>query len=446
MADHNDDKTAYSEFNFTEFYAQHFNDGRYIYSSKTNTWYYYDSLNILRESCTRTPFRLKNEICKNMDTYIRQHPDYAAEIKLIKMVGSSGFAEDLMGFLRGFYACDDLEDKVDAQQNLIAFNDGFLYDINTNICRKIEKEDFISKTMSIPHTDEVSNEKVAEIQQIIYSLFEDDTMTDYFIKTLALSLFTTKFEKLHILTGNGRNGKSLIMNYLSSILKGYATTAESDFLTSKMRNGISCTLVNSRNTRMLLLSEPNNDEEGREMKMNNALIKSITGNDEITARALYKNSITFKPTFNVFLLCNEIPSLEKVEYSMIERLNIIKFGLTFVNEKHLKDSPNNRLIDVELKKRLSDDEGLKQAFIHLLFNTAHEHINKPFVVPESLAHAKEEYLDEVDIVKHFLSEFIQMTGNDKDRIKPTNLHNFFKNVMKSTMGVESLLSRLSDTV
>ena len=67
------------------------------------------------------------------------------------------------------------------------------------------------------------------------------------------------------------------------------------------------------------MSEPNNDDEGREMKMNNGLIKSITGNDEITGRALHKNSITFEPTFNVFLLCNEIPSLEKVEYSMIEQ-------------------------------------------------------------------------------------------------------------------------------
>jgi hypothetical protein len=32
--------------------------------------------------------------------------------------------------------------------------------------------------------------------------------------------------------------KCLIMGFLSNILKDYATTAEADFLTSKMRNGI----------------------------------------------------------------------------------------------------------------------------------------------------------------------------------------------------------------
>ena len=115
-------------------------------------------------------------------------------------------------------------------------------------------------------------------------------------------------------------------------------------------------------------------------------------------------------------------------------MNIITFGLAFVNEKALKESPNNRLIDVELKKRLSEDEGLKQAFTNLLFCTARRHFNEPFVCPESLTQAKDKYLDEVDVVKRFLSEFIQVTDNDKDRVKPTNLHNCLKSTIKSSMG------------
>ena len=69
----------------------------------------------------------------------------------------------------------------------------------------------------------------------------------------------------------------------------YSTVGETDMLTSKIRNGISCSLVNARNTRMILVSEPSNDDNN-EIKLNNNLIKSITGNDPITARALYKNN------------------------------------------------------------------------------------------------------------------------------------------------------------
>ena len=83
--------------------------------------------------------------------------------------------------------------------------------------------------MSIAFNETINAEKIQGITKIIYSFFEDEILTEYFIKTLALSLFTTKFEKLHTLTGDGRNGKSLIMTYLSSILKDYATIAESDF-------------------------------------------------------------------------------------------------------------------------------------------------------------------------------------------------------------------------
>jgi len=424
MESDDDTQQTISDFNFVEFYATNFNDGRYIYSSKTSIWYYYDELNILHESACKSPFMLKNEICRNLDRYFRANPVENNQ-KVIKLVGSSAFAESTISFLRGFYNNDNLEQLIDSNTNLIAFNNGFLYDIENNEYRNIEKSDFISKTMNIDFSDNISTDKINEINNIIYSLFEDNLLTEYFIKTIALSLFTTKFEKLNILTGNGRNGKSLIMNYLSHILKDYATTAESDFLTSKMRNGISCSLINAKNTRLLLLSEPNSDDNS-EMKLNNALIKSITGNDEITARALYRNSETFKPTFNVFMLCNEIPSLEKVEFSMLERLNIIKFNLTFVDKKFLKQNPNNRLIDVELKRKLSEDVELKQAFIKMLFETAYENINKPFNIPKQLIEIKHEYIEEIDVVKQFIDEHLIKTDNDKDRIKPPNLHNYFK--------------------
>ncbi len=73
-------------------------------------------------------------------------------------------------------------------------------------------------------------------------------------------MFTNKHEQLNILTGSGGNGKSLIMNWMISILNDYATVPETDLLTTKMRNCISFPLVNAKNTRLLLLSESNNDD------------------------------------------------------------------------------------------------------------------------------------------------------------------------------------------
>ena len=118
----------------------------------------------------------------------------------------------------------------------------------------------------------------------------------------------------------GLNDKSLILGYQSNDVKEIVATIEPDLLTSKIKGGVSSTLAQSKNSRVVMLSEPPNDNDN-ETHLNSSLIKSRTGNDSITRRALYRNAETFKPTFNVFLLCNDIPTLERVEPAMILRLN-----------------------------------------------------------------------------------------------------------------------------
>ncbi len=86
-----------------------------------------------------------------------------------------------------------------------------------NTYRDIEKGDFVSKTMSILFCEQLDATATNAIYISISSFFEDPVITDYFLTVLGVSLFTTKYEKLNILTGKGRNGKSLIMNYLDSI-------------------------------------------------------------------------------------------------------------------------------------------------------------------------------------------------------------------------------------
>ena len=87
-----------------------------------------------------------------------------------------------------------------------------------------------------------------------------------------------------------------------------------------------------------------------------------------------------------------------------------------------------------MKKRLSEDVELKQAFLHLLFNTAYTLINKPFAIRKALSRFEEEYLEEVDVVKQFLNDCFDNTGNDRDQIKANELYNMFKCRLKNAMG------------
>ena len=65
------------------------------------------------------------------------------------------------------YNDDDLEKKKDNNNsNIFAFKDGFLYDIGTNEFRKIERTDYISKTMNINSPQRFIADKLNSIKNL----------------------------------------------------------------------------------------------------------------------------------------------------------------------------------------------------------------------------------------------------------------------------------------
>ncbi len=81
---------------------------------------------------------------------------------------------------------------------------------------------------------------------------------------------------------------------------------------------------------MASLTEPNNGD-GREIKLRNNLIERIIGSDYHN-ESLVKKRNHLQPSFSVFMLCSEIPNLERAEHAMIERLDMIEFIFTFVDK------------------------------------------------------------------------------------------------------------------
>jgi hypothetical protein len=67
----------------------------------------------------------------------------------IKTMGGSKFTKGCIDFLQFLYTDEDLDKKLDANNNIIAFEDK-LYDITLNEYRDITPEDYISKTCRRP--------------------------------------------------------------------------------------------------------------------------------------------------------------------------------------------------------------------------------------------------------------------------------------------------------
>ncbi len=80
-------------------------------------------------------------------------------LKTIKLEGHGAFSHSIMPLLRGFKNSDDIGHIIDRNHNVIAFSNGYLYDITTDDRRRVNEEDFVSRIMSIPYSNNIPDSK-----------------------------------------------------------------------------------------------------------------------------------------------------------------------------------------------------------------------------------------------------------------------------------------------
>ena len=78
-----------------------------------------------------------------------------------------------------------------------------------------------------------------------------------------------------------------------------------------------------------------------EATVNTTLLKSITGNDKLTARYLYQSWFDFYPEFMLMCAMNQMPEIREDDMAFFRRLKLIKFTITFSEEEMDKDLSKN---------------------------------------------------------------------------------------------------------
>lgn len=118
------------------------------------------------------------------------------------------------------------------------------------------------------------------------------------------------------------------------MLGDYAKTAPYEVFESKKyksSGGASEELARLAGSRYVSVSEPSED-----MVLNSALIKTLSGNDRITARYLYENSFEFTASFKLWINTNHLPSIPDDTVFKSGRVQLIPFN------RHFKPSEQNR--------------------------------------------------------------------------------------------------------
>jgi P4 family phage/plasmid primase-like protien len=422
------------------------NKDKYIYSNKSG-WYEYNEYNVLISTGKEYPLTMKLNVSKTLTDYLlpirnRMVPSRLSYVidcklinKLLKDINNSTFINGIKDYLKELYINKDIDEKLDNNANLLAFNNK-VFDYTSCTIRDIKKEDYISKTTRYDYKS--SNPKIKEeIIKIIKSIFEDDKIYNYIMHTKSIALFGNTYESAYIYIGNGGNGKGLISG-LDKALGDYVMTSENTFITSAFKQGsANPTLASAKGVRVLYVSEPAEcDEFGKEVSINTPFLKLITGKDDITTRNIYQGNITYKPLFTPFVLCNKTPNIKKVDGGIKRRIKMVQYKLDFVSKP---EKENQRQVDTTLKDKL-DNVDYYREYLLLLLEYATKNKNTAPVIPEEVEKRTEDYFTENNPVKIFIDKFINIESKkSKSKIRTSDLKDYYEDHMECKITPQNLI-------
>lgn len=145
---------------------------------------------------------------------------------------------------------------------------------------------------------------------------------------------------VYMLIGNGSNGKSTFLNIILKILGSYGIKTPFGTFERRFSSSTTNDIASLEGHRFIMASESN-----KGVVIDEARLKSLTGGDPISARYLYKEHFTFKPSGKIFLGINHRPIVKDDSYGFWRRVLLIDFPVQF----------NEASADKELDKKLNEE-------------------------------------------------------------------------------------------
>jgi len=204
---------------------------------------------------------------------------------------------------------------------------------------------------------------------------------------------------LVVLAGQGRNGKSMIVEIMSEILGPLAGAIRSEMLLDQFRTASSAgptpDIMALRGLRLAFASET---DDG--CRISPSRVKWLTGNDKLTGRNPHdKYEVQFKPTHTLFLLTNHKPHAPVDDFAFWERVVLVPFELSFVDRTPRAD--NERRADPDLPVKLRAElPGILAWLVKGCLHYQREGLNPPPIVKDATA----EYQRDEDLIADFLED------------------------------------------
>jgi P4 family phage/plasmid primase-like protien len=332
-----------------------------------------------------------------------------------------GVKDNIMREAKEIFYDSDFIDKVDANPKLLCFNNGII-DFDLKSFRKGKPDDYISKSTKISYVKlDISKHKtiIDEINDFMCKLFPEPDLRDYMWQHLASALIGENNDQtFNIYNGNGSNGKSKLVELMSTCLGDYKATVPITLITAK-RNSIGSTsseVVQLKGVRYAVMQEPSKGD-----RLNEGIMKEITGGDPLQGRALFKDSITFIPQFKLVVCTNTLLDVNSNDEGTWRRLCVCEFKSKFCAKDDFDD---------EREYQFEIDKKLGEKYVHWCPIFISMLVEKVYMtgglvkICDAVKASSSSYRNTQDYYSEFVSDKVKKTVGGK--IKETSLYEVFK--------------------
>ncbi|MFB1489319.1 MULTISPECIES: phage/plasmid primase, P4 family [unclassified Thiocapsa] len=326
-----------------------------------------------------------------------------------RYVGSAGTAPSVVRILKR--RIKQVNSRVfDSKPYLLGVQNGVI-DLKTRIFRPHASSDYLTKRANVIYdasaTCPLFEQFIAEI------LCQDSELIRYVQTFLGYLLIGANPERaIFILLGNGQNGKSTLVLVVQTILGAYARSMPRRTLLKSGYIGTGDDLMSMVGYRLLVISELEETD-----KLAAGKLKSLTGNDIVSARNLYESYQDITIDGKIVILTNEKPVVNDKSNGMWDRMHIVPFN------HRVEETEVDKMLD---KKLLQESAGI----LNWMLDGLRMYFEQGLQETTAMKQLKQKYRLDSDPIRYFMDIHYDMSA--KETIRSASVYRHYKSWYKET--------------
>ena len=262
-------------------------------------------------------------------------------------------------------------------------------DLQSGQVREHKREDLLTRWTGVPYD---ATARCPRFVEFLMRIMEGNgALISFLQRAIGYSLTgSTREQKLFLCYGTGANGKSTLIEVLRETLGAYARSAPFDAFCESF-SGRSATGPNEDIARLAGARFVSAVEGGESSRLNEGLVKQLTGGDMVSASYKYGAVFEYRPQFKIWLSTNHLPRIRGTDEGIWRRICRIPFNASIPAEEQ----------DHDLLAKLREE---RAGILAWAVAGALQWARGGLQPPEEVVAATQSYRQESDVLGQFIEE------------------------------------------